>query len=73
MFYTSAFKADELKWGFQFSKFLWGQELFTLLGPKIVYTSEAKLRPRCPNMLRSRFWLQNQDFGASVGAICIIF
>ena len=24
-------------------------------------------------MLRSRFWLQNQDFGASVGAICIIF
>ena len=24
-------------------------------------------------MLRSRFGLQNQDFGASVGAICIIF
>ena len=24
-------------------------------------------------MLRSRFWLENQDFGASVGAICIIF
>ena len=24
-------------------------------------------------MLRSRFWLQNEDFGASVGATCIIF
>ena len=24
-------------------------------------------------MLRSRVWLENQDFGASVGAICIIF
>ena len=33
----------------------------------------AEIRPRCPRMLRSRFWLQNQDFGASVGAICIIF
>ena len=24
-------------------------------------------------MLRSRFWLQKKNFGASVGAICIIF
>ena len=24
-------------------------------------------------MLRGRFWFQNKDFGASVGAICIIF
>ena len=24
-------------------------------------------------MLRSRFWLQNQDFGASVGVIDIVF
>ena len=33
----------------------------------------AQIRPRWPRMLRGRFWLQNQDFGASVGAICIIF
>ena len=33
----------------------------------------AQIRPRWPRMLRSRFWFQNQDFGASVGAICIIF
>ena len=39
---------------------------------KNVYTSGAKLRPRWPNMLRSRFLLQNQDFGASGGAIRLI-
>ena len=32
----------------------------------------AQIRPGWPRMLRGRFWLQNQDFGASVGAICII-
>ena len=55
------------------ASFFGGQKLFTLLWPRIVYTSGAKLRPRWPNMLRSRFGIQNQDFWASVGAIGIIF
>ena len=42
-------------------------------GEKIVQTSGAQIQANCPRMLRGRFWLQNQDFGASVGAICIIF
>ena len=36
-------------------------------------SSVAQIRPRWPKMLRSRFWLQKKDLGASVGAICIIF
>ena len=33
----------------------------------------AKLQPNCPRSLRSRSWLQNQDFGASVGALDVVF
>ena len=36
-------------------------------------SSMAQIRPRWPKMLRSRFWLQKKNLGASVGAICIIF
>ena len=42
-------------------------------GEKTVQTSGAQIRPRWPRMLRGRFWLENQDCGASVGAIGIIF
>ena len=31
------------------------------------------MQANCPRMLRGRFWLENQDFGVSVGAIGIIF
>ena len=40
---------------------------------KHVYTSGDQIRVRWPNMLRGRFWHENQDFEVSVGAICIIF
>ena len=51
-----------------------GKKMFTLLGrKKIVQTSGAQIQANCPRMLRGRFWLENQDFGVSVGAICIIF
>ena len=33
----------------------------------------AQIRPRWPKMLRSRFWLQKKDLGASVGAIGMVF
>ena len=42
-------------------------------GEKIVQTSGAQIQANCPRMLRGRFWLENQDFGVSVGAIGIIF
>ena len=42
-------------------------------GEKNVQTSGAQIQATCPRMLRGRFWLENQDFGVSVGAICIIF
>ena len=42
-------------------------------GEKIVQISGAQIQANCPRMLRGRFWLENQDFGASGGAICIIF
>ena len=35
--------------------------------------SVAQIGPNCPNMLRSRFWLQIQDLGVSVGAIGMVF
>ena len=35
--------------------------------------SVAQIKPRWPKMLRSRFWLENQDLGASVGAIGMVF
>ena len=36
-------------------------------------SSVAQIRPRWPKMLRSRFWLQKKDLGASVGAIGMVF
>ena len=42
-------------------------------GQKNAHTFGAKMRPRWPKMLRSRFWFQNQDFGASEGAIDLVF
>ena len=35
--------------------------------------SVAQIRPRWPEMLRSRFWLQKKDLGASFGAIGMVF
>ena len=35
--------------------------------------SVAQIRPNCPEMLRSQFWLQKKDLGASVGAIGMVF
>ena len=35
--------------------------------------SVPQIRPRWPKMLRSRFWLQKKDLGASVGAIGMVF
>ena len=34
---------------------------------------EVEMREISTRMLRGRFWLENQDFGVSFGAICIIF
>ena len=36
-------------------------------------SSVAQIKPRWPKMLRSRFWLQKKDLGASVGAIGMVF
>ena len=36
-------------------------------------SSVAQIRPRWPNMLRSRFWMQKKDPRASVGAIGMVF
>ena len=44
-----------------------------MVAEKIVYTSGDQIRVRWPKILRGRFWLENQDFEVSVGAICIIF
>ena len=54
-----------------------GKKLFTLLGTKSeqgghIHTDTRAYTHR-PRMLRGRFWVENQDFGVSFGAICIIF
>ena len=44
-----------------------------MVAEKNVYTSGDQIRVRWPKMLRGGFWLENQDFEVSFGAICIIF
>ena len=39
----------------------------------VTWCHEVEMREISTRMLRGRFWLENQDFGVSFGAICIIF
>ena len=42
-------------------------------GAKLPWCHGVEKREISTRMLRGRFWLENQDFGVSFGAICIIF
>ena len=42
-------------------------------GAMVTWYHGVEMRTISARMLRGRFWLENQDFGVSFGAICIIF
>ena len=42
-------------------------------GTMVTWYHGVEMREISARMLRGRFWLENQDFGVSFGAICIIF
>ena len=44
-----------------------------MVAGKNVHASGVEIGQIATRMLRGRFWFENQDFGVSFGAICIIF